>query len=147
MKEFSAVLSYACRDDGVGRGVKKMWWRCFLTEVWLYLPPLRWSLMYKLLTGLNNYTSIEACLWRDSLLWRAINGASTKVLWRQCFIEIFACKSTCNDKELGNWSKGMPMATMWHCFRAITCKACMYIMIELARHARMCMNLSMHVSL
>ena len=25
----AAVLSYACRDDGVGRGVEKMWRRCF----------------------------------------------------------------------------------------------------------------------
>ena len=23
------VLSYACRDDGVGRGVEKMWRKCF----------------------------------------------------------------------------------------------------------------------
>ncbi len=29
----AAVLSYACRDDGVGRGVEKMWWNhFFLTE-------------------------------------------------------------------------------------------------------------------
>ena len=25
----AAVLSYACRDDGVGRGVEKMWRKCF----------------------------------------------------------------------------------------------------------------------
>ena len=28
----AAVLSYACRDDGVGRGVEKMWRKRFLTE-------------------------------------------------------------------------------------------------------------------
>ena len=28
----AAVSSYACRDDGVGRGVEKMWLKCFLTE-------------------------------------------------------------------------------------------------------------------
>ena len=26
------VLNYACRDDGVGRGVEKMWRKRFLTE-------------------------------------------------------------------------------------------------------------------
>ena len=35
----ASVLSYACRDDGVGRGVEKMWQSRFLTEAWLYLPP------------------------------------------------------------------------------------------------------------
>ena len=25
----TAVLSYACRDDGVGRGVEKKVWKCF----------------------------------------------------------------------------------------------------------------------
>ena len=28
----AAVLSYACRDDGEGRGVEKMWRKRFLTE-------------------------------------------------------------------------------------------------------------------
>ena len=28
----AAVLSYACRDDGVGRGVEKMWQNRFLTK-------------------------------------------------------------------------------------------------------------------
>ena len=28
----AAVLSYACRDDGVGRGVEKMWRKRFLTK-------------------------------------------------------------------------------------------------------------------
>ena len=28
----SEVLSYACRDNGVGRSVEKMWWKCFMTK-------------------------------------------------------------------------------------------------------------------
>ena len=82
-----------------------------------------------------NYTSREARQRRASLLWRAINGVSVKALWRQCFIESTFNFSYVDDRELGNWSKGMPMAMMWQCFRVITCKACMHIMIELARHA------------
>ena len=31
-KRVAAVLSYACRDNGVGRSAEKMWWKCFTTE-------------------------------------------------------------------------------------------------------------------
>ena len=82
-----------------------------------------------------SYLSWSSCQRRASLLWCAINGVSVKALWRQCFIESTFNFSYVDDRELGNWSKGMPMATMWQCFRVITCKACMHIMIELARHA------------
>ena len=53
------------------------------------------------------------------------------VLLRQCFNETTSV-SYADDRELGNWSKVMPMATMWQCFRVITCKAyaSMHIMIE-----------------
>ena len=33
----AAVLSYACRDDGVGSGVEKMWWRRFFDRSLIYL--------------------------------------------------------------------------------------------------------------
>ena len=91
--------------------------------------------------------SRKAGLWRASLLWRAIDSVSAKVLWCQCFIKSTSNVSYVDDRELGNWSKVMPMATMWQCFRVITCKACMHIMTELARYACMYMYLSMHVSL
>ena len=37
----AAVLSYACRDDGVGRGVEKMWRRRFFDRSLTVLAPLR----------------------------------------------------------------------------------------------------------
>ena len=83
-------------------------------------------------------TNIEACLRRASLLRRAVDGVSAKALWHQCFNESTINVSYVDDRELGNWSKAIPMATMWQCFRVITCKACMHAcMSELARHACM----------
>ena len=52
---------------------------------------------------------------RASLLWLAIDSVSAKALWRQCFNESTSNVSYVDDTELGNWSKVMPMPTMWQC--------------------------------
>ena len=72
------------------------------------------------------YTSSEARLWWASVLRPAVDGLSVKVLWRQCFNESTSNVSYVDDK--GNWSKVIPVATMWQCFRVIMCKAyaCMH---------------------
>ena len=77
-------------------------------------------------------TSRESHFWWTSLLWCAIDGVSAKALWSQCFNENTSNVSYVDNRELGNWSKVMPLATMWQCFRVIMCKVCMHIMIELA---------------
>ena len=95
----------------------------------------------------NNYstTSREACLWQAFLLWRVIYGISAKALWCQCF----STSKVSYVDDRGNWSKVLPVVTMWQCFRVIMCKAyaCMHIMIELARYACIYMNSSRQVSL
>ena len=79
-------------------------------------------------------TSREAHFLRASLQRHTVDGVLVKVLWRQCFNKALLMSATyVDDRELSNWSKVMPMATMWQCFRVITCKACMHIMLELAR--------------
>ena len=65
------------------------------------------------------YTSIEARLWRASLLWRTVDSVLAKALWCECFNESTSNVSYVDDRELGNWSRVMPMATMWQCFRVI----------------------------
>ena len=76
-------------------------------------------------------TSIDAYLWRASLLWRTVDSISVTALWRQCFIESTSNVSYVDESELGNWSKVMSMATMWQCFRVITCKAWMHAWLNL----------------
>ena len=40
MKRVAAVLSYVCRDDGVGRGVEKLWRkRVFPRSLTVPVPP------------------------------------------------------------------------------------------------------------
>ena len=57
-------------------------------------------------------TSREARLWWASLLRHAVDSVSVKVFWRQCFNESTSKVSYVDDRELGNGSKIMPMATM-----------------------------------
>ena len=88
------------------------------------------------------YTSSEARRRRASLLWHTVDSVLAKALWCDCFNESTSNVSYVDDRELGNWSKVMPMATMWQCFWFFR-----VIMQGLARYACMYMNLSMQVSL
>ena len=90
------------------------------------------------------YTSSEAHLLRASLLRRAVNSILAKALWRQCFNESTSNVSCVDDIQLGNWSKAMPIATMWQRFRVIYAYACMYnIMNEDARYTYACMYMNL----
>ena len=73
------------------------------------------------------------------MLRRTVEGISAKALWHQRFIESTSYVRYVDDGELGNWSKVMPMASMWQCFdqgnyvqsmhayNDWTCKACLHV--------------------
>ena len=60
------------------------------------------SLMYGFIMQQKYITSMEARLWRASLLWRAVNGVSAKALLCQCFIESTSNVSCVDNRELYN---------------------------------------------